>query len=211
MLPDGVDMEIFDINISQEDARRKLDLPLNKKILAYTGKFKTMDRDKGINNILNALKILNNKNIIFAAVGGSDQEIDYYKKKAKEFGVIDQVVFKGLSPQSDLAVCQKAADILMMPFPYNRHYAYYMSPLKMFEYMAAKRPIIVTDLPSIREVLNENNSVIVKPCDSEDLAKGINNILDSQDLAEKAAMQAYKDVDKYTWERRVEKILNFVK
>ena len=98
-----------------------------------------------------------------------------------------------------------------MPFPYNQHYAYYMSPLKMFEYMAAKRPIIASDLPSVCEVLNKENAILVKPDNPESLAQGIKKILEDKELANKMSYQAFSDVENYTWHKRVENILNFIK
>jgi len=98
-----------------------------------------------------------------------------------------------------------------MPFPFNEHYAYFMSPLKMFEYMASQRPIVATNLPSTREVLNENNAVLVEPDDSEKLAKGIKKVLDNKELSQKIAEQAYLDVKKYTWEKRVKDIIKLLK
>jgi len=208
--PDGVDMEIFDLDLSMEEARKKVGLPADKKIIGYCGKFKTMGMDKGIGDIFKAVKILNDGNLIFAAIGGSEEEIKYYDKMAKDLRVRNQIIFKGLSPQSELALYQKAADALLMPFPYNRHYAFYMSPLKMFEYMASKRPIIASDLPSIREVLNKNNAIIVRPDDPADLAAGIRKISEDKKLSEKISGQAYKDAGEYTWEKRAGRILKFI-
>lgn len=86
-----------------------------------------------------------------------------------------------------------------------------MSPLKMFEYMGGGRPIVAADLPSIKEALNNGNAIMVKPDNPGDLARGIKTVLDNNDLAEKTSVQAFKDVEKYTWERRVENILDFIK
>lgn len=209
--PDGVDLKIFGINLSKEEARREKNLPLDKKILVYTGKFKTMGMDKGLSDIMKAVKILNDENILFVAVGGYGEEIKYYDDLARQFSTSERVKLVSLSPQADLAIYQKAADALLMPFPFNTHYAYYMSPLKMFEYMASGRPIIATNLPSIKEVLNNSNAIIVKPDNPEDLARGIKTALADDELANKISSQAFKDAERYTWERRVKNILDFIK
>jgi glycosyltransferase involved in cell wall biosynthesis len=85
-----------------------------------------------------------------------------------------------------------------------------MSPLKMFEYMASQRPVISSDLPSVRDVFNEKNCVFCRPDDPADLAKKIAMILAKPDLAEKISQQAYQDVKFYTWEKRAAKIINFI-
>ncbi len=83
--------------------------------------------------------------------------------------------------------------------------------MKMFEYMVARRPIVASDLPSLREVLNEENAFLVKPDDAEALAKGIKEILEDSQLAENLANKAFQDVQKYSWAKRVENILAFAK
>jgi glycosyltransferase involved in cell wall biosynthesis len=212
--PNGVDLNTFDIQITKSEARSKLNLEKiteNKKILLYTGSFKTMDFEKGISDILKAIKKLDDKNILFLAVGGNEEAIDYYKKIAKDFGVDNQSMFFGRQSQSQLSLFQKAADVLLMPFPKIAHYEYFMVPLKMFEYMAAKRPIIASDLPSIREILNNRNCLFCRPGDSEDLAKKIKQLFNDTVLGEKLAEQAYQDVSQYAWDKRAQKIINFIK
>ncbi len=208
--PDAVDLAEFDINISQDQARQTLNLPRNKKIIAYTGRFKTMGMDKGINDILKALKILNNPDIIFLAVGGSDEDIKFYQKKAHDLNIANQVIFLDSKTQAQLAQYQKAADVLLMPFPKNEHYAYFMSPLKMFEYMVAKRPIIASDLPSIREILNEQNAAFCQPNDPVTLARSISRVLSNLEISEQIAEKSYQDVQSYSWDKRVERILKFI-
>lgn len=205
---DGVDLDVFDIEINKEEARNKTGLPKDKKILGYTGSFKTMDKDKGISVILNSLKFFSQEdNIIFVAVGGSQKDIDYYYKEAESLGVADKIKLLRKTSLKELAVFQKSCDILLMPFPNIPHYAYYMSPLKMFEYMASKRPIIASSLPSIKEVLNNNNAILVDPDNPEELKNKIKELLNYSDLAVKISNKAYQDVKKYTWEKRAEKIL----
>jgi len=85
-----------------------------------------------------------------------------------------------------------------------------MSPLKMFEYMASKRPIIASGLPSIREILNENNAVLVRPGDYKDLADGIEKVIINKELSGRLAEQAFKDAQEYSWEKRAERILDFI-
>ena len=208
--PDAVKLEKFDIDISISQSREKLSLPQNKNIICYCGKFKTMGMDKGINDILKSLVNLP-EDILFLAVGGSDQDIDYYQKIAHNLKVEGRVIFIGHVNQDILAQYQKAANVLLMPFPYNQHYAQYMSPIKMFEYMASQRPIIASDLETIREVLNNNNSIFCQADNPEDLADKIKYIFNNPDKADSIAKQAHQDVQKYTWDNRASTILDFIK
>lgn len=210
--PNGINLDNFNLNLSQESAINKLNLNYlkGKKILLYTGSFKTMGFEKGISDILKALKILNDKNIIFVAVGGSLVDIDYYKNMAHQFSVDGQIYFLPRQTQKNLAIFQKIGNIMLMPFPRIAHYEYFMAPLKMFEYMASDRPIIASDLPSIREILNEENCLFCCPGDFEDLAKKIKQILNNPIFAEKISRQALYDVTQYSWDKRAQKIIEFI-
>ena len=211
LAPDAVDLAVFDLPITQTQARQQLGLPWDKNILIYTGKFKTMEMDKGIKDILAAVKILNNPQILFVAVGGSPKEIAFYQDLIDRENLNQQVKLMPFCTQEDLAIYQKAADILMMPFPKNEHYSFFMSPLKMFEYLAAQRPIIATDLPSVKEVLNNQNAIFCQPDDPADLAQKIKQVLIDNVFAQKIAAQAYQDAHKYTWEKRVGRIIDLIK
>ena len=202
--PDAVDLSVFSIEISKEQARKKFNIPHEKKILGYFGNFKTMGEDKGISLILKALKNMPEE-VVFLAVGGKPEDISFYERMI-EPSLKPRVILKERATHSDLAVYQKACDILLMPFPDTTHYRLYMSPLKMFEYMASWRPIIASDLPSVREVLNEENSCLVKPDDLEELSRGISNIIKNSKYAEKISTKALKDVKNHTWEKRAGKI-----
>jgi len=206
---DAVDLEVFDIDIGQKDARNNLGLPEDKYIIVYTGKFKTMGMDKGISDILKSLQFLSS-NIVFLAVGGSLDDINFYKKEAEELQVLARVIFVEHVSQSELAIYQKGADILLMPFPYNKHYAYYMSPLKMFEYMSGKRPIIASNLPAIREVLNEENSFLCQPNNPKDLSDKVTFVFNNKRLVENVIDRAYQIVKSNTWKKRTEEILFFI-
>jgi glycosyltransferase involved in cell wall biosynthesis len=208
--PDGVNLNKFDIDISGEEARERTCLPVNKKIIGYAGSFTTMGEDKGLNDIFSALKLLG-EGIVFLAVGGSEKDIEKYRKIAVNMGIEEKIILLGHVNQSELAVYQKACDCLLMPFPAMEHYIYYMSPLKMFEYMASKRPIIATNLLSIREVLNGNNAILVEPDNPESLSLAIKNILENKDLSVKISERAFQEVKKYSWEKRVEGIMEFIK
>ena len=197
---DGVDLKIFDINISKEDARAKLGLPQNAVLLGYTGATHTMGMGKGLEDMTEAVaEILKSRqNVFLVSVGGNKT----YTEGNNLF--IERV------PRAKLALYQKAFDVLLMPFPKTTHYSYYMSPMKMFEYMASKRPIISSDLPSTREVLNEGNSVLVEAGNPKALAEGIKKVLDDPALAQKISAQAHEDSKKYTWDKRTENILKFL-
>ena len=75
--------------------------------------------------------------------------------------------------------------------------------------MGARRPIVASDLPSIREVLRHHeNAVLVSPDDPKALAEGILRAAQDSGLAQRLADTAYTEVRQYTWDARAEKILH---
>lgn len=207
--PDAVDLEIFDIDIDQNKARNILGLPKDKILLGYTGSLETMGLSKGVDLILEILNYLDNK-FYFIAVGGDKVSIEKYQKIAKDFNCLDKVLFVEKVSQDELAIYQKSFDILIMPFPDIKHYRSYMSPLKMFEYMTAKKPIVSSDLPSIREILDENDCMFYNAGDSKDLLTKIKFLADNQELANRLSLNCHDKVQNFTWKKRSEKILNFI-
>jgi glycosyltransferase involved in cell wall biosynthesis len=207
--PSGVDLSTFDIQMPKVEARRALDLPGYARIAIYTGNFTTMGADKGITDIVNSLKHI--PNMVFVGAGGNQQDIARYQALAREKGVEKQVLLFGHRTQAELALFQKAADVLLMPFPDMPHYRNNMSPVKMFEYMASGTPIIASDLPTIREVLNEENAYIVPPGDPQKLAQAIARVFEEPAIAQAKATRAHHEVSAYSWRQRAERVLSFIR
>ncbi len=208
---DAVDLEIFDaISTNKEELRDELNLPKDSFIVGYIGKFKTLEMEKGIAVMLEALPMVD-KDVKMIFVGGEKLEINSYKALANRFNVYSQALFFEYQPHIKAIKYMKAADALIIPFPNKPHYAFYASPLKLFEYMASGRPIVASDLPALREILNEQSALFFKPENAEDLARAIKMLKSSQMLGYHLSQQAMADVKQYTWHNRARKILDFVK
>lgn len=208
--PDAVDLKIFEsINADKDELRAELNLPKDSFLVGYVGKFKTLEMEKGIATMIEALPRLD-KDIKMVFVGGEESEINIYKALAARFNVFSQVLFFGYQPHIKAVKYMKAADAFVIPFPNKPHYAFYASPLKLFEYMASGQPIIASDLPALREILNEKNALFFKPDDAADLARSIKMLKSSQMLGYHLSQQALADVKRYTWHNRAKNIVDFM-
>ncbi|NBV76663.1 glycosyltransferase [bacterium] len=206
VLPSGVDLATFQINTEQNEARATLELPQGPLFL-YTGNFTTMGEDKGILDVFRALAHMPQGT--FVAVGAYPEDFEHYTSEARKHNVQDRVIIRGRESQANLALYQRAADILLMPFPDKPHYRNAMSPIKMFEYMASGRPIIASDLPTIREVLNDSNAYFVQPGDAVRLSSVLQEVFSHSDEAQKRAEQARRDVQSYSWLERARALHTF--
>jgi len=213
--PDGVNLAEFAALPLKGTAacRQELGLPLDKIILGYVGKGKTMGESKGVQDIMLAFARAQKKfpQLFFFWIGADDEE----RKKAEELLQNAKVLasayqIKGHQPHSRALLYLQAADILAMNYPNTPHYRYFMSPLKLFEYLAAGKIILAPSLPSLREFLNEKNSFLFSPEDNLALFEKICYILSNYSSAQERAQQAKKDAEKYSWQKRAEKILNFL-
>ena len=142
-------------------------------------------------------------------VGGHEKEPDLARVKAfaEQLNCASRVTFTGLVPPAQVAQWLREADVLALPNPASAISSAFTSPLKLFEYMASGRPIVASDLPSIREVLKDGeNALLVEPGNPQALVAGIRRIKDDAALGARLAEQALQDVRAFTWARRAERL-----
>src|SRR3989338_5124586 len=95
---DGVDPDVFNaVNKNAEELKTELDLPKEQFLVGYVGKFKTLEQERGLKTMIEALSLLD-KEIKMAFVGGEESEIKEYKSLAQRFNVLSQCVFIGYQP-----------------------------------------------------------------------------------------------------------------
>lgn len=202
--PDAVDLKKFDIDLDKDEARRKLQLPPDKKIVLYAGH---LYKWKGVTVLLEAAHKFP-KNVLFVFVGGTEEDLPKFRASAVG---LENVLIVGHRPPQEIPVWLKAADVLVLTGTAKSDISrYYTSPLKLFEYMASGRPVVASRLESFLGVLNGENSFLVEPDNPEALAEGIRKLLSDEIFSAKISGQAYFDVGEYTWAKRAEKILGFI-
>lgn len=199
--PDAVDLNEFQINLTKNEARKKLLLPLDKKIIMYCGNFYVHEW-KGVDILLAALKYLDN--IMCVLIGGHKSEFEKIKRRHGK----NNLLLISHQPHEKIPVYLKAADVLILPNKKgDANSEFYTSPLKLFEYLASGRPIVASVLPSIGEILNETNAVMIEPNNPQALAGGIKAVLADEVLADKITRQSLADVRNFTWQKRSERII----
>ena len=205
--PDGVDLAKFDIDLSREQARNKLNLPLDKKIILYIGHLYEW---KGAQDLVEAAALLDG-NYLTVFVGGVDSDVTIFKEKNKALIENGKIVVYRHQPREAMPRWLKAADILVLPNKSREKISsHFTSPLKLFEYMASQRPIVASDLPSIREILNEKNCLFFKSDNAKDLVAKIIFLSEHQEIMDQIAKQAYLDVQNYDWGKRAKNIIKFI-
>jgi glycosyltransferase involved in cell wall biosynthesis len=155
--------------------------------------------------------------IQFLWVGGRGKDVDYWKKYINEHH-ISNIVLTGFVRNEYIPSYQSIGDVLLMPYENSisgssgGNSVDFCSPMKMFEYMAAGKPIISSDLPILHEVLSEENAIFCSYDDVDQWVDAINLVINNPELSINLGRQARLDVEKYTWIERAKKSLDgFVK
>jgi glycosyltransferase involved in cell wall biosynthesis len=138
-------------------------------------------------------------------VGGHPGERDLARLEALAHarGIADRVEFTGWRPPQEVAASLARCHALALPNVRSTISERYTSPLKLFDYLAAGRPIVASDLPAIREVLTDQvNGLLVEPGRADALADALGRVLDDSALAERLSRKAFDDADRYSWDAR---------
>jgi glycosyltransferase involved in cell wall biosynthesis len=151
----------------------------------------------------------------FHVVGGDEPALREWRQAAGA----QNIVFHGfVAPaRADAFVAQ--FDILLAPYQQrvmvgnsDLDISAWMSPLKLFEYMRRGKPIVASDLPVLREVLEDGvNALLAGATDPEQWRAQIARLLEDDDLRAALGARAQEDFRaQYTWDRRAERILERV-
>jgi len=205
---DVVDFEKFKkIDTNKFILRKKLKLPINKKLIMYSG---SLIDHRGIDTILLAANQLkDNKDLHFYFIGGNKNDIKRWKQFIKEKNIRANIEFLGYKQNILIPYYLKAADILLAPYSLKCTTINQMSPLKIFEYMASKVPIIASNVKRLKEICKNNSCIYFYADQPEDLSEKINLLLNNIKLQQILIQNAYNLVKNYTYEKRCKKILEY--
>ena len=187
---------------------RKANRDTSRPVAGYAGH---LYAGRGIEIILACAKALPDWDFVVA--GGTPENVRSYTDQATQLNLTN-IEFWGFVPNAELANRLAIADVLLMPYQKSVSVssgaldtAQWMSPLKMFEYMAMNRAIIASDLPVLREVLDGKTAMMVEPDSATSWIQALKTLRDENartQIATAAAQLALR----YDWHKRVEHILH---
>ncbi|MCG3679256.1 glycosyltransferase family 4 protein [Aliarcobacter butzleri] len=169
-------------------------------------------KGRGIDVILKIAKKI--PEVSFHIAGGSKEDIENLKK---EYELSSNIIFYGHLEPSKVYTFRNSCDVLLAPYHKsgiegfgkgNIDQSEYQNPIKIIEYLSAAKPIIATDMITIREVLNDENAILI---DVDNIEKWVDTIklLKFDDLEyKKYSKNGYKYfINNLTWKTRAKNIL----
>jgi glycosyltransferase involved in cell wall biosynthesis len=197
--PNAVDVKVFDISVTQAEARKRLGLPSTGKIALYTGHLFAW---KGVHTLADAAAFLpDDISVLF--VGGTPEDRasfqDYINRKK-----LPRISFVPHQTPDKIPLYQKTADVLVLPNTAKDEASRVeTSPVKLFEYLASGKPIVVSDIPSIRDIVSEREVFFAQPDDGESFAHVIVEALSGDTGRSRAARSL---AENNSWEERAKNI-----
>ncbi len=185
--PNGVDLRLYTQGVKRE---------IKHPAVVYTGSFQAW---KGMGTVVEAAKRL--PDVHFYLVGGVENLPN----------LPDNVELLPPQPFKEMPSWQMAADVLLLTGTKTDEYSYrYTSPMKLYEYMAAGRPIVAARTPAITQAASEKEVFFYEPDNAESLADAIKTALSDTNTAGAKVVAARARAAEYTWDKRAARIAAFV-
>lgn len=211
----GFAFERFVPALTRAEARARTGLPRDAPIVAYTGNIHV---SKGMEQLLLLAKMM--PDVTFVVVGGAPAEVAALDEERRRLGAMN-VDLLGHRQPAEVAPFLFAADVLFAPFLESNVRAGWLAekfaskvlpgtPLKLYGYLAAGRPVVGADQPNNRELLLHEQNALLFPQGGLDVARdAIRRLLGDPSLAERLGRSGRELVSAFTWEGRARTMLAF--
>ena len=200
VIPNSIDPKKIEVSEKKvEKLRKELGITNECRVILYAGRLLPV---KGPDILLEALEnLIDDERPLKVLIAGDGPLLSQLQQRTT--GVLDgRVTFLGL--QNDVPTLLGVADLLVLPSRWEG------LPMILLEAMASRTPIIATAVGGIPGVIEHKvNGWLVPPLDAKSLADGIITLLNSEELCDKFAENAYRKVcDHYSVDAAVKKLLN---
>ena len=168
-------------------------------VLLYTG---TLESYQGIDLLIHSIPIVYETfpEVRYLMVGGHPEQVEKYKQMARELGVAQAVCFTGQRPFDEMPRYMALADILLSPRSKGTN-----TPLKLYTYLHAGKPILATAIYSQTQVLSKETAMLVHPT-AEDIAWGTLELLRNPTMATTMGINGQRFArEHYSWPVFLEK------
>lgn len=203
VIPNGVDLDLFNPSAEPFGIRESLRAG-DDPIVCFVG---ALGPWHGVDQLLRAFAaaLRRRPEMRLLVVGGAKEyEVGHLLTEAKNLGVADRVRFLGRLGHEQIPRILVECDVAVAPYPPTD---YGFSPLKVFEYMGCGLPVVVSDVPSTREIVRHGeDGLLVKAGDPNELAEAILSVVDDPELAARLGRGALWTAKGFSWRESTEKL-----
>lgn len=206
---DGFRAERFANLPDQKAARQRLSLPTDAFVVGYVGRLHTVGMSKGVDVLIDAIAA-SARPISLCLVGGPDEMAEQLQARWRAHGLSEaRFLAVGQVKPSEVPLYLAAFDVCALPLPFTEHFAYYASPLKLFEYMCVGKAILASELPAIAEVVqHEETALLCPPEDRDAFGAALTRLFEDAPLRARLGEAARARSADYTWAARAAHILS---
>jgi len=195
VIPSAVDIKEFNPEVDGSDMRKKYNLDGN--VVLFVGR---LAEHKGLEYLIRSAKNVDAKYLIV----GEGELRDKLGNLVKKLGLKDKIIFTGRVPRNGLPKYYAASDVFVLP-SVARLEAF---GLVIAEAMSSGKPVVVSDIPGVREVITDNvEGILVPPMDEKALSEKISILLSNPEMRKKMGESGRKKVEeKFSWDKVIGKI-----
>jgi len=191
----GIDAGRYDPNIDGRGIRKEYGIKENDFVLFFMG---TLFEFSGLKEVaLSLVKIKDKISNIKLLLVGTGEAFEDLQRIRTEHNLNEQIILTGRQPFYRIPEFLAAADVCMLP-AYNNEIMRNIVPIKMYEYMSMKKPVIATKLPGLMKEFGEDHGVIYVDKSVDILEKAI-ELIETEGI-EKEGRRAREFVEKYNWD-----------
>lgn len=187
--PNAIDVKTFH-KLDKKECREVLGLPQDKFIVCFVGWF--IER-KGPLRVSQAIEKLNDNRVCSLFVGEGEQTPEG-----------EHILYKGRVPHDKIKYYLNASDVFVLP-TLNEGCCN-----AVVEAMACGLPVISSDMEFNKDILNQSNSILIKPNDIDEISEAIRSLADDEILRDNLAKGALATAEKLTIDKRAEQIIQFI-
>lgn len=201
VIHNGIDPKLFHANVDARPVREMYDLG-DRCVIGFVGWVRQWHR---LDLLLDAFAALPARARYAILIVGDGPALPSLKERAQGLGIAPRVHFAGAVKHEDIPAHVAAMDIAVLP-----SIPAYASPMKLFEYLAMGKAVIVPDQPNLREVVREGeNGMFIPPNDNTGFARAVTSLATNPELRERLSRGAVETIERggYYWTENARRVL----
>ncbi len=198
-------LPIFKIIDKPFDFRKFYHLNKSQKIILYQG---VILHGRGLRIIFDVIKDF--KDCVLIIIGGGEHK-KFYEQLAVEKNISDKVIFMGKIDQKDLFEYTAGADVGLALIENISLSYYYALPNKMFEYILTGVPVLASNFPQMKQVIDEFKvGLYVDPENLEEVSSALRKLLYDTEFINQVKNKSKSAAEELNWDKEIQKLISIM-